>query len=84
MIAKTDINENTCLVKIPRTCLLSLDNTSFNKLVGKNELKSESNWAKLVIALMFELDNDDNSKWAPYLKVFPNYNDLDLPMFWSK
>ena len=32
---------------------------------------------------MAELSKPD-SKWSWYLKVFPNYDMLDLPMFWSE
>jgi hypothetical protein len=84
MIAITNIEENTCLVKIPKECLLYLRNTNLIKSINIKDLKSESNWARLVIALMYELDNGSKSKWAPYLTTFPNYNHLDLPIFWQK
>ncbi len=46
-------------------------------------LKSDSNWSKLILSIMSEL-NDPNSKWSAYLKLFPNYDMLDLPIFWSE
>ena len=32
---------------------------------------------------MYEMNNPQ-SNWAPYLKLFPNYDLLDLPMFWTE
>ena len=59
-----------------------MDSKFFLLHIDKDSLKSESNWAKLVISLMFECNNE-NSKWKPYLDLFPDYNLLDLPMFWE-
>lgn len=50
---------------------------------GGNKLKSKSNWSKLIVSIMHEL-SIPNSKWQPYLDLFPNYDYLDLPMFWEK
>ena len=45
-------------------------------------MDSESNWSKLIISLMYECNNPE-SKWSAYLSLFPDYEQLDLPMFWS-
>lgn len=46
-------------------------------------MKSDSNWSKLILCIMSEI-SEPNSKWSPYLKLFPNYEMLDMPMFWSE
>lgn len=32
---------------------------------------------------MYEANNPE-SKWKSYLRLFPNYELLDMPMFWDK
>ena len=85
MIAIEDIGEDEVLATIPKSILLEPKNTKINELIQKSadELKSESNWSKLTISLMHECSNP-TSKWAPYLNIFPNYENLDLPMFWDE
>ena len=43
---------------------------------------STSGWATTVLALMHEIITP-NSFWRPYLDLVPNYDEMDLPMFWK-
>ena len=42
---------------------------------------SASGWLPLILAIMYERLNPE-SKWRPYLDAFPNFDDIELPMFW--
>ena len=46
-------------------------------------LKTNSGWVPLILAVMYEYTNPD-SKWRPYLDLFPDYAELDPPMFWGR
>ena len=85
MMAVQDIRAKQVLARIPKKLLLQPNTTDISELIKNNskELKSDSNWSKLIVSLMHECANP-NSKWAPYLNVFPDYNSLDLPMFWEE
>ncbi len=48
-----------------------------------SSLESGSGWVPALLALMYEYTNT-NSKWQPYLQLIPNFDQLDLPMFWKK
>lgn len=73
----TQINEllvkSNKIISYKLIVIFSLDSKS---------LKSKSNWSKLIISLMFELNNSI-SKWREYLDCFPNNDMFDLPMYWE-
>lgn len=45
-------------------------------------LDDSSGWATLLIALMLEF-NDENSYWAPYLRLVPQPEEFGHPLFWT-
>ena len=57
----------------------------FSKLfiLEADNIKSESGWVPLLLALLHEYTKED-SEWKPYFQCFPDFNELDLPMFWSQ
>ena len=53
-------------------------------LVSENEsLEAPSGWVPPLVALLYEYTKPD-SKWRPYLDLVPDYDLLDLPMFWKE
>jgi len=84
MVAVADIEANERLATIPKSALLYPANCTISELIEQHEgeLESDSNWSRLIVSLMYESNNPD-SKWKTYLDLFPGYNQLDLPMFWS-
>ena len=85
MVAVKNLKSNEILARIPKSALLEPRTTSINELISahKDQLKSESNWSKLIISIMHECSNP-NTKWSAYLSLFPNYEHLDLPMLWTE
>ena len=85
MVAVKNLKPNEILARIPKSALLEPSTTSISELIkaNKDQLKSESNWSKLIISIMHECSNP-SSKWSAYLNLFPNYEHLDLPMYWNE
>ncbi len=46
-----------------------------------DSVKSESGWVPLLLALLHEYTKAD-SFWEPYLKCYPDFDELDLPLLW--
>ncbi len=85
MVEVKNLKSNEILARIPKSALLEPSTTNISELIrtNKENLKSESNWSKLIISIMHECSNP-NSKWSAYLNLFPNYDHLDLPMYWNE
>jgi SET domain-containing protein 6 len=52
-------------------------------VADKDSLTSTSGWVPLLLSLMYEYNNPQ-SKWRSYLDLVPDFNQLDLPMFWTE
>ncbi|CAH1801282.1 unnamed protein product [Owenia fusiformis] len=83
MIATKDIAKGECLFEIPRALLLAPDTSKIADILEKESdtIKSKSNWVPLLLTLCHESSIPD-SKWRPYLEIVPDFDELDLPMFW--
>ena len=44
-------------------------------------LTSASGWVPLLVAMLHEYTNP-TSQWRPYMDLVPDFDELDLPMFW--
>ncbi|XP_072164344.1 N-lysine methyltransferase setd6-like [Diadema setosum] len=86
MVAVEDISKGEVLFMVPRAALLHPETCSSllsSRLKeGASELISASGWVPLILTVMYEYGNAQ-SKWRPYLDLFPDYNELDPPMFWD-
>ncbi|RVE72191.1 hypothetical protein OJAV_G00059210 [Oryzias javanicus] len=85
MLAKEDIEEGEVLFTIPRSALLYQRTTAVSALLEKEagSLQSSSSWVPLLLALLHEYTSPE-SRWKPYLSLWPDFRKLDHPMFWSK
>ncbi|XP_067929235.1 N-lysine methyltransferase setd6-like isoform X2 [Watersipora subatra] len=83
MVAIGDIKTGETLFIIPRTAVLSPENCGIAKFLASNaeSLSSNSGWLPLILAILYE-KFDPESKWRAYLDTFPNFTNMDLPMFW--
>ncbi|EDK45626.1 hypothetical protein LELG_03805 [Lodderomyces elongisporus NRRL YB-4239] len=84
VIALANIDKDEIIATIPKLALL---NVIQNSLVAKYpELKYGllhlNHWEALIIILLYELQNREQSKWKSYLNVLPTSN-FDQLMFWS-
>ena len=48
-----------------------------------DKLTASNQWIPLLIALLQE-QADPDSKWRPYLDLVPDFQELDLPIFWER
>lgn len=45
--------------------------------------KSQDSWTSLILVLIHEYLQGENSSWRPYLDVLPTVDDFSTPMFWA-
>lgn len=79
-MAIADIEEDEELFSLPRSLILSPENSELSSLLLHtfNELDS---WLSLILVLIYEHLKGNNSIWAPYLAIMPQQ--FDTLMFWS-
>ncbi|CAG5116399.1 unnamed protein product, partial [Candidula unifasciata] len=84
MVAAEDIAEGYCLFQVRRSSLLMPANTDIATLISKDQVKlsATNQWVPLLISLMYE-QNCTSSRWRPYLDLVPDFEALDLPLFWE-
>ncbi|MCJ1468982.1 hypothetical protein MMC07_007613 [Pseudocyphellaria aurata] len=80
IIALDDIEENEELFCIRPTDLLTVQNSTLSKRIPDVFNKLDS-WMSLILVLIYEVGQEENSKWWPYLQILPEY--FDTLMFWS-
>ena len=79
VLAKEDIDEDEELFSLPRSSILTVDNSSLPSNL-KTEL--EEPWFALVLAMVFEYQLGAKSKWKPYFDLLPT--ELDTLIYWSE
>ena len=78
-VARQDIAEDETLFSIPRSTILTTETSSIPKTIS-SELQDP--WLSLILTMLFEYQQAQNSKWAPYFDVLPT--DFDTLMFWTE
>jgi N-lysine methyltransferase SETD6 len=95
-VAQADIQPDTVLFTIPRPSILSVANSDLckkcpqlfapepcNDEQGDDMPVSVSNsWTSLILTMIYEYLQGDNSAWKPYFDVLPSR--FDTLMFWSE
>ncbi|ELT98776.1 hypothetical protein CAPTEDRAFT_151537 [Capitella teleta] len=84
MVATSDISQGDTIFEIPRSLLLTPQNSTIGVLLNEeaDSLQEASRWVPLLITLMYEYTSP-SSRWKPYFDLVPDFDQLDLPMFWS-
>ncbi|XP_060537483.1 N-lysine methyltransferase SETD6 isoform X3 [Pantherophis guttatus] len=84
LLARESLVAGEELFSIPRTALLSQHTSALAPLLRKEEasLQSSSGWVPLLISLLYEC-TVSSSRWGPYFSLWPQFTDLDHPMFWG-
>ena len=80
VLAKEDIAEDEELFSIPRTSILTVDNSSLPEQVRK-DVKLHDPWLSLILAMIYEYQLGSASRWEAYFDVLPET--FDTLMFWS-
>ncbi|XP_044290274.1 N-lysine methyltransferase SETD6 isoform X2 [Varanus komodoensis] len=83
LVTREDLEAGEVLFTIPRTALLSQHTSALSSLLEKEQasLESQSGWVPLLLTLLHESTSSD-SRWRPYLSLWPHFSGLDHPMFW--
>lgn len=80
-MAAQDIAENELLFTIPRSAILSVENSILSSEIPKATFDHLGPWLSLILVMLYEYLNKDASNWAPYFAVLPS--EFNTLMFWS-
>ncbi|KAJ6282129.1 hypothetical protein J3E71DRAFT_198694 [Bipolaris maydis] len=80
--AKQDIAEHELLFSIPRSSILSVENSILSTEIPPTTFALLGPWLSLILVMLYEYHNGSASNWAPYFAVLPT--DFDTLMFWTE
>lgn len=80
LVARTNIPEGEELFSIPRNLILAVQNSELKNLLGQ-DVDALGPWLSLMLVMLYECLQGDNSRWAAYFRVLPAR--FDTLMFWS-
>ncbi|KAF2272760.1 SET domain-containing protein [Westerdykella ornata] len=82
VVATQDIEVDELLFRIPRSSVLSVENSILSKEIPKATFEYLGPWLSLILVMLYEYKNGPSSNWAPYFNVLPTrFNTL---MFWEE
>jgi SET domain-containing protein 6 len=79
-VARTNIPEGEELFSIPRSLILTVQNSQLKTLLPQ-DVEALGPWLSLMLVMIYEYLQGDQSKWSPYFRVLPTR--FDTLMFWS-
>ncbi|KAI8940807.1 hypothetical protein NX059_002070 [Plenodomus lindquistii] len=82
VVAIQDINEHEVLFRIPRSAILSVENSILSTEIPASTFELLGPWLSLILVMLYEYLNGDASNWAPYFAVLPS--EFNTLMFWSE
>ncbi|KAJ4354074.1 Ribosomal lysine N-methyltransferase 4 [Didymosphaeria variabile] len=82
VVAIQNIDEDEVLFRIPRSAILSVENSILSNEIPKATFDALGPWLSLILVMLYEYFNKDASNWAPYFRVLPN--EFNTLMFWSE
>ncbi|PWY71583.1 SET domain protein [Aspergillus sclerotioniger CBS 115572] len=80
VVARSDLDEGEELFIIPRAHVLSVQNSQLKSLLSQ-DLEGLGPWMSLMVVMIYEYLQGEQSAWAPYFRVLPR--NFDTLMFWS-
>lgn len=80
-VAVQDVEEDELLFRIPRSAILSVENSILSKEIPKATLEQLGPWLSLILVMLYEYGNQASSNWAPYFNVLPT--EFNTLMFWE-
>lgn len=79
-MARSNIPEGEELFSIPRSAILAVQNSQLKSLLTQ-DVDALGPWLSLMLVMLYEFLQGDQSKWASYFRVLPTR--FDTLMFWS-
>ncbi|KAF5690099.1 ribosomal n-lysine methyltransferase 4 [Fusarium circinatum] len=89
-VALEDIPAETTLFTIPRRGIINVETSELPKKIpdafdldkpDDDDAPGLDSWSSLILIMIYEYLEGENSKWKPYFDVLPS--SFDTPMFWS-
>lgn len=77
-----NIQEHEVLFRIPRSAILSVENSILSTEIPAATFELMGPWLSLILVMLYEHFNGHASNWAPYFAVLPN--EFNTLMFWSQ
>jgi SET domain-containing protein 6 len=81
IVATQDIAEHEVLFRIPRSAILSCENSIISNEIPAATFEMLGPWLSLILVMLYEHTNGDASNWAQYFAVLPT--EFNTLMFWS-
>ncbi|KAF2680571.1 SET domain-containing protein [Lentithecium fluviatile CBS 122367] len=81
VVATQNIAEDELLFRIPRSAILSVENSTLSKEIPKATFEHLGPWLSLILVMLYEYLNQDASNWALYFRVLPS--EFNTLMFWE-
>lgn len=80
-MARSNISEGEELFSIPRTLILAVQNSQLKTLLPE-DVETLGPWLSLMLVMIYEYLQGNQSRWTPYFRVLPTR--FDTLMFWSQ
>ncbi|KAF2715002.1 SET domain-containing protein [Pleomassaria siparia CBS 279.74] len=81
VVAVQNIEQDELLFRIPRTAILSVENSILSNEIPKATFEHLGPWLSLIFVMLYEYNNRHVSNWAPYFNVLPT--EFNTLMFWE-
>lgn len=81
VVAVKDIAEHDLLFRIPRSAILSVENSILSTEIPATTFELLGPWLSLILVMLYEYLNGDASNWASYFAVLPS--EFNTLMFWT-
>ncbi|KAF2490492.1 SET domain-containing protein [Lophium mytilinum] len=81
VVATSDIEEDELLFSIPRTSVLSVENSQLSKKAPSLFTELDP-WLSLIVVMIYEYLQGSSSIWKPYFDILPA--EFDTLMFWNE
>ncbi|KAF1974642.1 SET domain-containing protein [Bimuria novae-zelandiae CBS 107.79] len=82
VVSTQDIGEDELLFSVPRSAILSVENSILSNEIPKATLVHLGPWLSLILVMIYEYIHKDASNWATYFAVLPS--EFNTLMFWSE
>ncbi|KAF2203433.1 SET domain-containing protein [Delitschia confertaspora ATCC 74209] len=81
VVAISEIAEDELLFRIPRSSVLSVENSALPRLLPA-VFEELDPWLSLILVMIYEWCQGEKSSWKPYFDVLPS--EFNTLMFWSE
>ncbi|KAF2630472.1 SET domain-containing protein [Macroventuria anomochaeta] len=82
VVATQDIAEHELLFRIPRSAILSVENSILSKEIPAATFDTLGPWLSLILVMLYEYLNGDASNWAACFSVLPS--EFETLMYWTE